>query len=220
MVFDNSKRMGLVQDLLKEKKGDKLKKKKSARGRDALNSSRHSLGGGGSSHNGLGVSGHSKGTLRSTTSSYSQSSACSADFQKDPLDFKNIMKLQKSWETIKDAVDSATLGEHIVLNMMQLDPKTREKLNIDSPRSEKCQGIATAIIETIDCLIFLLGPDFDHEDVADSVENLTREGVAVDVLAKALPQAVLECADSLSTTEQKVWRETMEAALMKAVPNN
>ena len=192
MVFNNSKRMDLVQDMLKEEKKKKgeLKKKKSSKNLS------------------LSLSGHSKGSV--TTSSYSYSSTSSDEMRKNPLHCKNIMKLNKSWEVVKKKVDPQVLGNTIVTRLVQADPSSSMKV-------ERCHEIGATIVEALDCMIFLLGPDFDEDDAADSIERLHEKGVALEGLAKSLPQAIIECMPDMAEKEKLLWTETMKAALMQIV---
>lgn len=113
-------------------------------------------------------------------------------------------------------VDSVDLGEQILLFMIQTDEACRDAMNLPSLRSERCTKLSQLLIETIDVYIFLLGPDFDEEDLAESADNLKSEGIPVAILAEALPEAVNECVGGLSELDKRVWTETMGALLLKS----
>lgn len=202
--------MDLVQGLLKEEKQKKreLKKKKSSKSMGS--SSSHGT------RSELGMSGHSRGSVTVG----SASSGSYDELHKDPLHCKNIMKLQKSWESLKKKMNASDIGETIVTSMVEVDPSSRQAMKIESLPSEKGQEVGATIVESIDCIIFVLGPDFDQDDVADSVKQLTQAGVSIDVLTKALPRAVMECVGNISDKEKSLWNNTMTAAMAQVGQEN
>jgi hypothetical protein len=209
MVFSNSKRMDLVQGILKDDK--KKKKKTKDRSSGVSVTSGHSVRSGHSS------SGSTVGSVANRSVSSSRSTSTYSTFgDEDPFNYKRVVRLQKSWEFIKKNVDSGDLGEQILLFMIQADPACRDAMNLPSLRSERCTKLSQLLIETIDVYIFLLGPDFDEEDMAETAGNLQSEGIPLDTLAEALPEAVNECVGGLSELDKRVWAETMGALLLKS----
>eukprot|EP00977_Amphora_coffeiformis_P025320 scaffold19245_cov199-Amphora_coffeaeformis.AAC.15 len=208
--LSNAKRMELVQNLLKDEKKKKsvLKKKKSAREMSSRSNSSVSLGG--SSHS-IGISDHSRGTVSSRSFNVST---------KGPLSLNYIITLQQSWDTIKRKIDSVEVGERIVMSMIQADPKTRQALEIESLRSERCQEIASTIMETLDCFIYMLGPDFDEEDVSENLDRLTNHGINLKVLADAVPTAMIDAVQDMADKDKNVWEQTMPAALLQTASSH
>jgi hypothetical protein len=207
--FGNAKRMDLVQGILKDDK----KKNKKTKDRSSLSgaSSRSSVRSGHSS------SGSTVGSVANRSVGSSRSTSTYSTFgDEDPFNYKRVMRLQKSWEFVKMNVDSVDLGEQILLFMIQTDEACRDAMNLPSLRSERCTKLSQLLIETIDVYIFLLGPDFDEEDLAESADNLKSEGIPVAILAEALPEAVNECVGGLSELDKRVWTETMGALLLKS----
>ena len=210
MVFNNTKRMDLVKDLLKEerkKKSDRdLKKTPKQRSNRSMKS------------NEMNTSGHSRTSV--TSNSFSSGSFSeegkNSGIKKDPLHCKNIMKLQKSWEATKQKVDPSTLAEAIVTHMVHIEPQqARQAMKLESLQSERCQEIGDTVIEVLDSMIFLLGPDFDQDDVLDEVDTLNNYGVDIGLLAQALPTAVMECVADMPDKEKALWQKTMPAALQQ-----
>ena len=222
MVFDNSKRMALVQDMLKEEKKNKKVDKMKRSNRGLSSASGHSKAS--MSSRGLRCSAHSRtGTVTSSASSYASSG--SEDYNIDPLHCRKIMKLQKSWESIKQKVKTDIMGEQIVMHMMSVDPRARQAMRLESIRSPRFDEIAIAVMETIESLVFFLGPDFDQDDVMEFIERLTDQGISPDTLAKALPEALNECLQQaedggLSDKEKNIWKETMGAVLVHDSPTS
>lgn len=214
MKFDNSKRMNAVQDFLREDSKKKLQAKKQLKKqRSGLSSSNHSSG---SVSSGRGKSLRSSG---STASSSSSSHGSNAD--DSAMCYKNILALQKSWEHLKTTVDAATLGEHVILLMIQAHgEQARTALQLESLRSERCGELSKQIVEVMDVFIFLVEPTIEDAELTETLEPLVEQGIRAEWLAAALPLAVQECSagKSLSDKERAAWNETMTTLLLRSIP--
>ena len=65
--------------------------------------------------------------------------------------------------------------------------------------------------------MFLMGPDFDEEDVAETLKQLTDLGINITALGAALPSAVIDAVEDMAEDDRIVWKQTLPAALVQAV---
>lgn len=107
---------------------------------------------------------YSKHSLRSINTS--DSSTIGAN---DPFHAKRVMKVVNLWEKVKRASNPISLGEAF---MKQVSPK--------SWNEEQC----LVVVETIDCLIHLMGPDMDEDELEEASTKLEQGGVPLETLGE------------------------------------
>lgn len=189
MKFDNSKRMAMVKDLIKDDQKKKSKSKQSGERRGSLGGSNRSL---------VSASSHSRSSVSSMRSITSQCSSIGAD---DPFHIKRVMKVQKMWNMLKDEQGAETLGA-IFLQLC----------DDDTPKETSC----LVLVETLDYLIHVLSPDMEEDDLLHVTVSLQNENIDVNQLANVLVQAVEAGLDEpLSKREKELWENTVGETLLQ-----
>lgn len=165
MGFGNSKRMDLVKDLLKDEKKKKNERRKVSRSLSA--------------YSGMNDSCHSKQSQKSSSSRRSASS--SASVSEDPFHAKRIVKIQKLWEKAKVACENDPMALGGVF--------LKRVLPTDDDVTNKCPQV----VEGLDCLIYMLGPDMDKEDVDELAPSF--DGIPTAALGDAFAECMNTCLD-------------------------
>ena len=119
------------------------------------------------------MSSSSRHSVRS--SSTSNSSTIGSD---DPFHAKRVMKVGKLWDKAKRGSDPVALGQAF---LEQVLPKSHNE--------EQCK----VLVETIDWLINMMGPDLDEDELEEASTKFADEGIP----AAALGDAFAPCMNTL-----------------------
>jgi hypothetical protein len=202
MKIDNAKRMDLVKGILKPKKSSGSV----AGSRSSKSSSSRPF----------------KSRSVSRTSSSSSSHCISTDASSSSTDtgvfsYKLTVKIENSWDEVKN-VDNYkdTLGEALLVKMIQIEPASRKHMNFPSMRSERFDVLTEAIVSTIDSLVALVGPELDMTDLDDFAGQLRAENVDPILVSKALLDG-LERVTPLTKETHDAWEEVMLPVLRMLV---
>ena len=143
----------------------------------------------------LSLSASSSHSNKSTTS-HSSSSIGSGD----AFHCKRILKIQKTWENIKRTMTAKEIGSVISQKCKQTDLAASQCL---------------VLVENLDCLIYLLSPDMDDEDVQESMEALSEQNIPMVQVAVVLADAMEEClGKNLSEDERETWQDSLGQTLI------
>jgi hypothetical protein len=82
----------------------------------------------------------------------------------EEFDFKLMLAVSTSWSKIKQSSSnySEILGEQIILKMMELDPRARSLLYIESIRAPSFVELCRQMINFIDVIMGWVGPDMEE----------------------------------------------------------
>ena len=111
---------------------------------------------------------------RSSMRSHSTSSSTTMTSD-DPFHAKRLMKVEKLWDKAKRGSDPVAMGQTFLNQVLS-----------KSPSDEQCK----VVVETMDWLISLLGPDMDDEEVEEACATLTHEGIPPAALGKAYASCI------------------------------
>ena len=139
------------------------------------------------------------GSRQSVRSTGTTGSSMGAD---DPFHIKRVMKIQKIWEQVKVSADAVAVGKGFL-----------EKVLPDHTE-EQCK----AVVEQLDCIIYLLGPDMDDDDMEDCADNLEHNGIPAAALGETFSESVNALLDGkLTEKELEVLNNSMGAVLRDMV---
>lgn len=111
----------------------------------------------------------------------------------DSLDCSFFLIISNIWETVKRMKGyTEDLAEHIVCQMMTLDPEVdvRRQLDLKSFRSPRFFALAGKLIEVVEILVTLIGPDIDEDELLEIGERLRLEGVQPKLFGRAIALAM------------------------------
>jgi hypothetical protein len=133
----------------------------------------------------------SHGTARSLQSSHSgggslvQRLFCSDAPRR--LDSKLIVAVSNSWARVKHKQGyEDDVGEAILLAMMDRQPATRRRLRITSSRAPRFGHVCRMLVDVMDVVVTLLGPDLDDEDLQEIGARCRAEGIDLPLLAQCV----------------------------------
>lgn len=113
--------------------------------------------------------------------------------QPDSLDCSFFLIISNIWETVK-RMDGYTedLAEHIICQMMTLEPEidVRRQLALKSFRSSRFTSLARKLIEVVEILVTMIGPDVDEDELLEIGERLRMEGVQPKLFGRAIALAM------------------------------
>lgn len=111
----------------------------------------------------------------------------------ESLDCSFFLIISNIWETVK-RMDGYTedLAEHIICRMMTLEPEidVRRQLDLKSFRSPRFSVLAEQLVETVEILVTLIGPDIDEDELLEIGERLRLEGVQPKLFGRAIALAM------------------------------
>ena len=198
MKFDNSKRMAALKDVLKE---EKKKKKGSSRSLGVASSGTASVSSKGSRGSKESESQSSKSS-RSNLSKRNQlklgrvSSWDEGALIESSMEFinpKNALKLQQSWDTLRQNVDNYEMrvGEELFLAMLEINPAIRQDMGIRSLRSAEFEATCKRITSHVEFLVSLTGPSISQDfSSSDNINGMKEDGLNPSLLASAAPVAM------------------------------
>ena len=141
----------------------------------------------------------SRQSTRSTRSTATTGSSMGAD---DPFHIKRVMKIQRVWEKVKASADPLTVGKGFL-----------EKILPDNTE-EQCKSV----VEQLDCIVYLLGPDMDDDDIEDCADSLDHVGIPAAALGETFTDSVNTLlGGSLSEKEMEVMNNSMGMVLRDMV---
>lgn len=111
------------------------------------------------------------------------------------LDCSIFLIITNIWETVK-RIDGyiEDLAENIICNMMILEPQSdvRRQLGLKSFRSPRFKALARKMVDIMDVLVTMLGPDIDDDELSEIGEGLRLEGVNPKLFGKSVALALRE----------------------------
>ena len=121
------------------------------------------------------------------------------------VDYYTIDLLQDTWDRVKEEVGNKSLGDCLVQQMMEMEPRALNEI-------PSTTSLGTELVERLDCVLFLLTPDAQVEDLFEFAQCLREQGISPDLLADALPLCIQSLLD-LTEKEQQAWNQVMAPAL-------
>jgi hypothetical protein len=134
--------------------------------------------------------------------------------------FYQSIAVDRTWELVK-AIDGyeESLGEQIVLKMMEFDANARKALGIISLRSERFGEISKFLVVIVDLVVSLMGPDIDEfeEEISNLGHQCEKEGIKVSLLGRAVSEAVkLVIGDvCFDDEDEKAWKSVIDFVTSK-----
>ena len=180
MGFGNAKRMELAKAILRQ---PKKTKKKTRQGKSSVGS---------------------KASAAETTSSASKHSTASPLHPTEPpqlasrvdesfscivntLDCKHTLRVQEIWEEVKRKIGNDTLATQLMFRARALSGKHRNiSMEFSSDYAHQCK----VLIESLDSIIQLLGPDMDEDDTGYHTWRLVHKGISVEAITQVLPDCL------------------------------
>lgn len=112
----------------------------------------------------------------------------------DELDCSYFLIISNIWETVK-RIDGyhEDLAEYIICNMMALadcPQDVRRDLKLKSFRSARFMSLARILIDAVDVLVTLIGPDLDTDELLEIGEKLQCQGVSCKLFGQAMALAL------------------------------
>ena len=110
------------------------------------------------------------------------------------LDCSVFLIITNLWETVKRIEGyEADLGEHIICRMMiaaDAGINVRQELGLTSFRSERFAQLARHLMDTIDVLVTMLGPDIDDDELREIGANMRDQGIQPKLFGESLALAM------------------------------
>lgn len=110
------------------------------------------------------------------------------------LDCSLFLIITNLWETVKRIEGyEADLGEHIICRMMiaaETGVNVRLELGLTSFRSERFAQLARNLMDTIDVLVTMLGPDIDDDELREIGANMRDQGIQPKLFGESLALAM------------------------------
>ena len=128
------------------------------------------------------------------------------------LDCSTVLKLQESWNKIKQQNDyQATLAECLIRNMMVGHSDTRASLGLQSFRSDRFEVLSQVLTEPIDTIVNLAGPSLPDEDLQYLRLIWVSEGVNAQRVGEVLVDSIRDVVgeDAFTRDLEKVWNVTV-----------
>ena len=146
------------------------------------------------------------------------SSACGSILQPDhsmALDHNHIVTVTQLWQSVKKMDRyKEDIPEQCILRMLELDPETRKNLRLPSLRSPRYNVVAKALLQIIEDIISVLGPDLEEfiEEVCAAGDLCAQEGINPKLLgeATAAGMALLLPDDDFRPEKKQVWKTTFD----------
>lgn len=138
------------------------------------------------------------------------------------LDCSLFLILTNLWETVKrmDGYE-ADLGEHIICRMMTAadaaDTNVRQELGLTSFRSERFAQLARHLMDTIDVLVTMLGPDIDDDELREIGANMRDQGIQPKLFGQAVALAMRDLMGEaeLATDDFDAWNKAFRFVCRK-----
>lgn len=110
------------------------------------------------------------------------------------VDCNTTVSVSNTWASVRRVENyPQKLGEQIILKMMELDPLgARMNMRLESFFSPRFTELCTCLVETIEMIVTLLGPDLDEaaHELAQCGANCRNQGIVTDRLGDAVSAAV------------------------------
>jgi hypothetical protein len=140
-------------------------------------------------------------------------------FQSDAprrLDSKLIVAVSNSWARVKHKANyEDDVGEAILLAMMDRQPATRHQLQITSYRAPRFGEVCRTLVDVIDVVVTLLGPDLDDEDLMEIGARCRSEGIDLPLFVQCVSTGVQSRLSKRHWNEEvaQAWDETFAMLL-------
>ena len=111
----------------------------------------------------------------------------------DGLDCSFFLIISAIWETVKRIDGYAeNLAEHVICRMMTLEPELdiRQELGMKSFRSSRFDTLSRKLIDVVEILVTMIGPDIDDDELLDIGNSLRMEGVRPTLFGRAIALAL------------------------------
>lgn len=136
----------------------------------------------------------------------------------EQLDCSIFLIITNIWETVK-RLDGycEDLAEHIVCHMMTKEPESdiRRQLGLKSFRSPRFSVLARKMVDMIDVLVTMLGPDIDDEELSEMGQGLRLEGVNPKLFAGAIPLALRDLLEEFPKDDFDCWDQAFKFVCSK-----
>ena len=143
----------------------------------------------------------------------------------DSLHYHDCMSIDASWQAVRNSEDfnSKDLGEQIILKMLELDPKARQEMGIQSFRSKRFEELADILVDVVDTLITFLGPEIEEfsQELEEIGERCLRQGIQPKLLGSSVAAGVEHTlgAEKVSSRTREAWVSTFEYIAMYMDPS-
>ena len=138
----------------------------------------------------------SMSSRHSTRSGSTNGSSTGAD---DPFHIRRVMKVQRLWDKVVRNNEPVPIGETFLKKILAEEP-TEEQSKV--------------LVETLDLLIGMLGPDMDEEDVEEAAASLDHQCIPAAALGEVFADIMNDLLDkTLSEKEMVVLDSSMGMVL-------
>jgi hypothetical protein len=125
------------------------------------------------------------------------------------LDSKLIVAVSNSWARVKHKQGyEDAVGEAILLAMMDRQPATRRRLRITSFRAPRFGHVCRTLVDVMDVVVTLLGPDLDDEDLLEIGARCRAEGIDLPLLAQCVAVGI----QNARVVSKRHWSEEVAQA--------
>ena len=132
------------------------------------------------------------------------------------VDCNTTVSVSNSWASVRQIDDyERRFGEQIILTLLEMQPQTaRTNMRLESFFSNRFLHLCKVLVEVVDMIVTLLGPDLEDAGVelAKLGQTCRDEGILTHHLAEAVSSAV-EClmGDDAGRNTVTAWKTTFEA---------
>lgn len=135
-------------------------------------------------------------------------------------DHNHIVTLTQLWQSVKKVTSyKEDIPEQCILRMLELDPLTRSNLGMPSLRSPRYTVISKAILQIIEDVIAVLGPDLEEfiEELCAVGELCAAHGINPTLLGEASASglAFVLSEDEFPSEKKQVWKNTLDCLVTK-----
>lgn len=110
------------------------------------------------------------------------------------VDCGTTVSVSNSWASVRQVPDyQKRFGEQTILKIMERQPRNaRSNMRLDSFFSDRFTHLCTVLVEVIDMIVTLLGPDLEEAglELAQMGQKCRDEGIPTDCLGEAVSNAV------------------------------
>ena len=136
----------------------------------------------------------SRSLLNSSLSTSGSGLSRGLSASEDGLDCSYFLIISNIWETVKRMEGyQEDLAEHLICQMMihaDASHDVRGDLKLKSFRSRHFKSLASVLVDAIDVLVTLIGPDLDPEELLEIGEQLMSRGVSCKLFGQAMAPAL------------------------------
>jgi hypothetical protein len=139
----------------------------------------------------------------------------------EELDCSYFLIISNIWETVKRVNGyREDLAEYLICHMMlQADTSqdVRQDLKLKSFRSTRFDSLAHVLVDAIDVLVTLIGPDLDTDELLEIGETLHCQGVSCKLFGQAMAPALRDLLGEkeFPTDDFNAWQTAFELVSRK-----